>query len=224
MSIPNAIRDNNEGYFLEEDIDIAAWISKVAADIPHTTFMYQLKVVFGSPLNFETVFSGFQSDSLTLNHQSTRWITDCSTPLRVGSQITKGPKEQIYMQIIPYMQRYEEKRPYSAAGMERAAYMQLHQCPPAPNKGKQPVTGSLQSRLSAHALQSAKTGESSQQHLDMDLDSYYQAREPVLPYEEEPPSGVHDVEMNAPVVAGANSTLPDESTMNIDHELDDLYE
>ncbi|KIJ53242.1 hypothetical protein M422DRAFT_242371 [Sphaerobolus stellatus SS14] len=86
------------------------------------------------------------------------------------------------------------------------------------------MTGSLQSCLSAHALQLAKTGQSSQQHSDVDLESYHQAHEPMLPYEEEPPSSVPDMEMNAPVVAGANGTLPDESTMNIDHELNDLYD
>ncbi|KIJ28839.1 hypothetical protein M422DRAFT_269797 [Sphaerobolus stellatus SS14] len=107
------------------------------------------------------------------------------------------------------MERHEEKRPYSAAGTEHTAYIQLNHCPPAPNKGKRP---------------SAKTGKSSQQHLDADLESYHQAHEPVLPYEEEPPSSAPDVEMNAPVVAGASSNLQDESTMHVDHELDDLYE
>ncbi|KIJ47321.1 hypothetical protein M422DRAFT_249170 [Sphaerobolus stellatus SS14] len=253
MSVPNAIRDDSDGYFLEEDVDIVAWISKVSSDISHPTFMHQMKVVFGSRLNFETAFSGFPLNLLCPNHQASRWITDCSTPLRVGSQIIKGhqdksqmpasmklptgpdflalvlkhcslTKEQIYNKIIPYMERHEEKRPCSAAGTECAAYMQLNQCPPAPNKGKRPVTGSLQSRLSVHAPTPAKTGESSQQWLDADLDSYNQVHELALPYNEGPPSGTPDVEMHVPVVTGTSSTLPNESTMNVDQELDDLYE
>ncbi|KIJ43266.1 hypothetical protein M422DRAFT_253469 [Sphaerobolus stellatus SS14] len=44
MSVLNAIRDNNEGYILEEDIDVAAWISKISAGIPRITFMNQMKV------------------------------------------------------------------------------------------------------------------------------------------------------------------------------------
>ncbi|KIJ35323.1 hypothetical protein M422DRAFT_262488 [Sphaerobolus stellatus SS14] len=236
MSIPNAIRDDSKGHFLEEDIDVAAWISKISAEIPHSAFMNQIKVVFGSCLNFETVFSGFKMDSLTLNHQSTQWIMHCSTPIRVGSQIQKGlkndsqctatvklpmgadflmlllkhcslSKEQIYTQIIPYMERYEEKQPYSATGMECAAYMQLNHHTPAPNKGKRPLTGSLQSRINAHAQQPTKT-----------------VHEPALPYEEGPPLGVPDVEMSTPVITGARGTLHDESTMNVDHELDDLYD
>ncbi|KIJ37759.1 hypothetical protein M422DRAFT_259592 [Sphaerobolus stellatus SS14] len=91
------------------------------------------------------------------------------------------------------------------AGMECAACMQLHHHTPAPNKGKRPLTGSLQSRIMAHAQQPAKA-----------------ACEPMLPYEEEPPRSAPDVEMSAPVITGASSTLHDESTMNIDHELDDL--
>ncbi|KIJ52107.1 hypothetical protein M422DRAFT_243699 [Sphaerobolus stellatus SS14] len=245
--------DDIEGYFLEEDIDIAAWLSKIAPDIPCPTFIHQMKVVFGSCLNFEMVFSGFETNSLLPNHQATRWITDSSTSLRVGSQIRKGcnndsqvpasvklltgaefltlilkhcslSKEQIYTQIIPYMERDDEKRPYSTAGMEHTAYMQLHQRAPAPNKGKRPLTGSLQSRLTAHNPQPAKTGESSQQQLDLELDAYHQSCELALPYEEELPHSAPDVEMSAPVITGASSTLYDESTMNIDHELDDLYD
>ncbi|KIJ23853.1 hypothetical protein M422DRAFT_275486 [Sphaerobolus stellatus SS14] len=64
MSIPTAIRDNNDGYFLEEDIDVAAWISKISADISRSTFMYQMKVVFGSCDNFDTAFSRFSQDLL----------------------------------------------------------------------------------------------------------------------------------------------------------------
>ncbi|KIJ55687.1 hypothetical protein M422DRAFT_240307 [Sphaerobolus stellatus SS14] len=253
MSIPNAIRDDSDGYFLEEDVDAAAWISKVSLDISHPTFMHQMKVVFGSRLNFETAFSGFPSNLLQPNHQASMWITNCSTPLQVGSQIIKGhqdksqvpasvklptgpdflalvlkhcslSKEQIYNRIIPYMERHEEKQPCSTTGTEHAAYMQLNQCSPAPNKGKQPVTGSLQSCLSVHAPTLAKTGESSQQRLDADLDSYNQAHEPALPYNEGPPSGTPDMEMHVPVVTGTSGTLPNESTTNVDQELDDLYE
>ncbi|KIJ28412.1 hypothetical protein M422DRAFT_270271 [Sphaerobolus stellatus SS14] len=97
------------------------------------------------------------------------------------------------------MERHEEKRPCSTTGTERAAYMQLNQRSPAPHKG-------------------------SQQQLDTDLDSYHQMHELILPYEEGPPSGVPDVEMHVPAVAGTSGTLPNESTMNVDHELDDLYE
>ncbi|KIJ44664.1 hypothetical protein M422DRAFT_251957 [Sphaerobolus stellatus SS14] len=116
MSIPNAIRDDSDGYFLEEDVDIVAWISKVSLDISHPSFMHQMKV----------------------------------------------------------------------------------------------------SCLSVHAPMPAKTGESNEQQLDTDLDSYHQVREPILPYEEEPPSGVPDVKMHVPVLAGTSGTLPNESTMNVD--------
>ncbi|KIJ52801.1 hypothetical protein M422DRAFT_242722 [Sphaerobolus stellatus SS14] len=43
MSIPNAIRDDNNSYFLKEDIDVTAWLSKIIADVPHQAFMYQMK-------------------------------------------------------------------------------------------------------------------------------------------------------------------------------------
>ncbi|KIJ40863.1 hypothetical protein M422DRAFT_256024 [Sphaerobolus stellatus SS14] len=162
MSVPNAIRDDSEGYFLEEDVDVAIWISKISSDIYRPTFLNQMKVVFGSRLNFKTAFSGFPSNLLRPNHQASMRLTDCSTPLR--------------------------------------------------------------SLLSDHALTPAKTGESSQQHLDTDLDSYHQACEPVLPYDEVPPSGTLDVEMDVPAVSGTSGTLPNESTMNVDQELDDLYE
>ncbi|KIJ47451.1 hypothetical protein M422DRAFT_248856 [Sphaerobolus stellatus SS14] len=135
MSVPNAIRDDSDGYFLEEDVDIAAWISKVSSDISHPTFMHQMKVVFSSCLNFETAFSGFPSNLLWPYHQA-----------------------------------------------------------------------------------------SIQQWLDADLDSYNQVREPALPYDEGPLSGTPDVEMHVPVVTGTSGTLSNESTMNVDQELDDLYE
>ncbi|KIJ49031.1 hypothetical protein M422DRAFT_246813 [Sphaerobolus stellatus SS14] len=244
MSIPNAIRDDNEGYILEEDIDVAAWISKISADIPCPAFMNQMKAVFGSHINFETAFSGFKLDSLTPNHQATWWIMDCSTPIRVGSQITKGckdksqvavpvnlptgsdfltlilkhcslSKEQIYTQIIPYMERDGEKQLYSTAGLEHAAYMQICQCAPAPNKGKKPLTGSIQSKYLAHALQLAKAGESSRQRLDVELDAYNQLHEPALPYDEELPHGVSDIEMSTPkaITAEEESELEEMTQM-----------
>ncbi|KIJ42718.1 hypothetical protein M422DRAFT_254167 [Sphaerobolus stellatus SS14] len=237
MSILNTVRDKYEGYFLEEDVDVAAWINKVAADIPRTTFMYQLKVyqmkvVFGSCINFEMAFNEFDKNSFIPHHQTMQWITDVSTPLQVGSQIRKGCKndsqvlasvklptgpeflslilkhcslsiEQIYTQIIPYMERDNEKWPCSATGSEHAAYMQIHQCAPAPNKGKKPMTGSLQSRIAAHAQQLARTA---------------------LPYDEVPPSRVPDVEMNALVMTGVRSTFHDESAIHLDTELDDIYD
>ncbi|KIJ48848.1 hypothetical protein M422DRAFT_247207 [Sphaerobolus stellatus SS14] len=189
MSIPNCVRNDYEGYFLKEDVDIIAWINKVASDIPCAAFMYQLKAVFGSHINFEN-----------------------------------GIQEQIYTQIIPYLERDNEKRPCSSAGSEHAAYMQIHRHAPAPNKGKKPMTGSLQSRIAAHAQQPAKTGESSHQRLDAELDVYSQSHEPALPYDDALPSGAPDVEMNAPVMTGVRSTLRDESAMHLDNELDDIYD
>ncbi|KIJ47524.1 hypothetical protein M422DRAFT_248959 [Sphaerobolus stellatus SS14] len=220
MSIPNIIRDDSEGYFLEEDVDVTAWISKVLSDITRPIFMHQMKVVFGSRLNFETAFSGFPADLLKPNHQGQMWLTDYSTPLRVGSQIIKGrpdksqmpasvklpkgpdflvlvlkhcslTKEQIYNKIIPTWKGMKKSGP---------------------------------SRLSVHAPTPAKTGESSQQRLDADLDSYHQVHEPVLPYDEVPPSGTPNVEMDVRTISGTSSTLPNESTMNVDQELDDLYQ
>ncbi|KIJ48014.1 hypothetical protein M422DRAFT_248165 [Sphaerobolus stellatus SS14] len=213
MSVPNTIRDDPDSYFLKEDVDVVAWL---IADIPHPAFMHQMKVIFGSRLNFETIL--------------TRWITDSSTPIRIGPHITKGPIDKTQTTITDLQSYYalygkdEEKRPMSAAGVERAAYMLLHQSAPAPNKGKKPLTGTSQSKPSAHTLQPAKLRQSSHQRLDADLEAYHKQCEPVLPYSDEPPSGEPDVEMHAPTAVGAHSTLPDESTMNIDHELDDLYE
>ncbi|KIJ52453.1 hypothetical protein M422DRAFT_243236 [Sphaerobolus stellatus SS14] len=252
MSVPNALRDDNEGYFLEEDIDVAVWISKVSADIPCSTFMEQMKVVFGSRDSFDTAFSGFDKNLLGADHQATMWITDSATPLRLGNHIVKGsssksqankpeklPKgpdflalvlehcvltrTQIYGHIIPYMIRHEAKRPCSRAGSERAAYMHLALHLPAPHKGKRPMTVSLQSRLSVHAPTPVQTGESSRQRLDADLDKYNQVHEPVLPYEEEPPRGEPEVGDMAPLSVGANKTLPEESHMDVDPELDDIY-
>ncbi|KIJ57332.1 hypothetical protein M422DRAFT_238926 [Sphaerobolus stellatus SS14] len=226
MSIPNAIRDNNDGYFLEEDIDIMAWLSKIATDIPYPAFMHQMKAVFGSPLNFEMAFSGFETNSLIPNLQSTRWITDGSTVIRVVSYIRKGHKDASQ---VPAPNRFMNISSLTWKGMWISGLVVLlewnvlHQSTPAPNKGKKPLIGPIQSRTASHARQLAKTRESSQQRLDVDLDVYNQSHDPVLPYDEEPPSSAPDVEMSAPVMTGASSTLQDESAMNLDHELDDLY-
>ncbi|KIJ28617.1 hypothetical protein M422DRAFT_270122 [Sphaerobolus stellatus SS14] len=123
MSIPNAVRDDYESYFLKEELDVAAWLSKRVSDIPQAVFMDRMKT----------------------------------------------------------------------------------------------------SKHSAHTPQLAKAGESSWQRLNTELDTYSQAREPMLPYDEELLHGVSDVEMSTPVTTGARSTLPDESAMSLDHELDDLY-
>ncbi|KIJ36144.1 hypothetical protein M422DRAFT_261471 [Sphaerobolus stellatus SS14] len=81
MSVPNAIRDDGDGHFLEEDVDVTAWISKVAPDISRPAFMAQMKAVFGSCDNFDTAFSGFFKDLLRVDHEASMWITDSSTPL-----------------------------------------------------------------------------------------------------------------------------------------------
>ncbi|KIJ24016.1 hypothetical protein M422DRAFT_275296 [Sphaerobolus stellatus SS14] len=169
MSVPNAIRDDPDSYFLEEDVDVAAWVGPQIIKGPKDKSQSTTYVKLPTGADFLT---------LLLKH--------CSLS-----------KEQRYHQIIPYMERDEEKQPMSTAGIERAAYMQLHQSAPAPNKGKKPLTGNK---------------------------AYNKQREPVLPYSGEPPSGEPDVEMSAPTVVGASGTLSDESTMNIDHELNDLYE
>ncbi|KIJ53240.1 hypothetical protein M422DRAFT_242368 [Sphaerobolus stellatus SS14] len=157
MSVPNTIRDDPDGYFLEEDIDVAAWLNKIIADNSHPAFMHCMKTVFCSHLTFEMIFSEFDSNSLHPAFQQTHWIPDSSMPVRMGSQITKGTKdkaqttesmhlpqgaeflalllkhcslsrEQIYEHIISYMEHDDEKQPISATGMERAVYMSLHQC------------------------------------------------------------------------------------------------
>ncbi|KIJ27236.1 hypothetical protein M422DRAFT_271612 [Sphaerobolus stellatus SS14] len=234
MSVPNVLRDDNEGYFLEEDIDVATWISKVSADILRSAFMEQMKVVFGSCDNFDTAFSGFDKNLLGADHQAQ--ISSTKSQATKPEKLPKGPdflalvlehcvltRTQIYGRIIPYMIRHEAKRLCSRAGSEHAAYMHLALCPPAPHKGKRPVTGSLQSRLSMHEPTPVRTGESSRQRLDADLDNYNQVHEPVLPYEEEPPCSEPEVGDTAPPSAGANNTLPNESNMDVDPELDDIY-
>ncbi|KIJ43783.1 hypothetical protein M422DRAFT_253038 [Sphaerobolus stellatus SS14] len=84
MSVPNAIRDNPDGYFLEEDIDVAAWLNKIIADNSRPAFMHCMKTIFGSCLTFEMIFSGFSLNLLKPEFQQTRWITDSSTPIMSG--------------------------------------------------------------------------------------------------------------------------------------------
>ncbi|KIJ34226.1 hypothetical protein M422DRAFT_263716 [Sphaerobolus stellatus SS14] len=227
MSVPNALRDDNEGYFLEEDIDVAVWISKVSVDISRSAFMDQMKAVFGSRDNFDTAFSGFNRNLLRADHEAKMWITDLATLLRISTNIMKGSStksQDTKPEKLPKGQDFLAlPNGLAGAGSERAAYMHLTLCPLAPHKGKRPVTGSLQSRLSAHALTPAKTGESSRQWLDVDLDTYNQVHEPVLSYEEEPPSGEPGTGDTVPLSAGTNNTLPDESNMDVDPELDDIY-
>ncbi|KIJ40424.1 hypothetical protein M422DRAFT_256658 [Sphaerobolus stellatus SS14] len=98
----------------------------------------------------------------------------------------------------------------------------LHECLPTPTNttdSHAPVS----IMYTVHVPTPAKTGESSQQCLDTDLDSYNQVHEPVLPYEKAPPSGNPDVEMDVSAVADNSGTLPNESTMYVDPELEDLY-
>ncbi|KIJ49011.1 hypothetical protein M422DRAFT_246787 [Sphaerobolus stellatus SS14] len=234
MSVPNALREDNDGYFLEEDVDVAAWLTKVIGELPRQAIMLRMKDVFGSRTNFDTAFIGFDPNLLCTEMHKSRWLTDASLPLHIGSQITKGIKgktqietaripegpnflklvlehcslsrEQIYHQIIPYMIQDDEKWPLSAAAVERAAYMALHEQEKAPYKGKKPATANRH-----------------WQRLDVDLESYGQAREQVLPYDEASPSGEPEAGETAPPSGGANSTLYDESTMDIGQIVDDIY-
>ena len=89
------------------------------------------------------------------------------------------------------------------------------------------MTGCIQSMIKKTESQPEKVGESSQdaqKHLDAKLDTYNQVCEPILPYVEEPPLGVPDVEMSVPEPSGASSTLPTESTMNFDDVTNNLYQ
>ncbi|KIJ41790.1 hypothetical protein M422DRAFT_255103 [Sphaerobolus stellatus SS14] len=54
MSVPNALREDNNGYFLEQDIDVAAWLTKVIGELPRQAIMLRMKGMFGSCTNFET--------------------------------------------------------------------------------------------------------------------------------------------------------------------------
>ncbi|KIJ51640.1 hypothetical protein M422DRAFT_243950 [Sphaerobolus stellatus SS14] len=64
MSVPNALRMDTEGYFLEEDVDVAPWLNKVSGNLPRQAIMLCMKAVFGSCINFETAFSGFDPNLL----------------------------------------------------------------------------------------------------------------------------------------------------------------
>ncbi|KIJ41545.1 hypothetical protein M422DRAFT_255455 [Sphaerobolus stellatus SS14] len=59
MSVPNALREDNNGYFLEQDVDIAAWLTKVIGELPRQAIMLRMKGIFGSCTNFETACYGF---------------------------------------------------------------------------------------------------------------------------------------------------------------------
>ncbi|KIJ46045.1 hypothetical protein M422DRAFT_250475 [Sphaerobolus stellatus SS14] len=213
MSVPNVLREDNDGYFLEQDVDITAWLTKVIA-VP----ILRRLVTDSTRICFALRCIGADGSRM---------------PPSLCTSVPKSPREsrvkhrlnleQIYHQIIPYMIRDDEKRPLSSAAVEHAAYMALHEQEKAPYKGKKPATAARQSKPSVHALTPAKTGESSQQQLDADLESYGQAREQVLPYEEAPPSSEPDAGEIAPPAGGANSTLYDESTMDIDQIVGDIY-
>ncbi|KIJ48010.1 hypothetical protein M422DRAFT_248158 [Sphaerobolus stellatus SS14] len=198
MSVPNALREDSEGYFLEQYVDVTAWLTKVIGELPCQAVMLCMKGIFGSRTNFETACYGFDPNLFCAEMHRSRWLTDASLPLCIGSQITKGIKEC-------------------------AAYMALCKQEKAPYKGKKPATANRQSKPSVHALTPAKTGECSHQWLDADLESYGQVREQVLPYDEAPPSGEPDAGEIAPPSGGANSTLYDESTMDIDQIVGDIY-
>ncbi|KIJ29339.1 hypothetical protein M422DRAFT_269293 [Sphaerobolus stellatus SS14] len=230
MSVPNALREDSDSYFLEEDIDIAAWLNKVIGELPRQAIMLRMKDIFGSRINFDTAFSGFNPDLLCAEMHRTHKMQIETAKIPEGPEFLKLvldhcslSREQIYHQIIPYMIWDDEKQPLSATAVEHAAYMALRNQEKAPYKGKRPVTASRQSKPSVHASTPAKTGESSWQWLDADLESYGQAREQVLPYDEAPPSGEPESGETALLSGGATSTLYDESTMDIDQIVDDIY-
>ncbi|KIJ43844.1 hypothetical protein M422DRAFT_252755 [Sphaerobolus stellatus SS14] len=244
MSVPNVLREDSDSYFLEEDVDIAAWLTQVIGELPRQAIMLHMKDVFGSHTNFDTAFIGFDPNLLCAEMHRTRWLTDASLPLHIGSQITKGIKgktqietakipegpeflklvlehcslsrEQIYYQIIPYMIRDDEKRPLSTAAVERTAYMALCEQEKAPYKGKKPATANKQPKPSVHAPTPVKASESSWQQLDTDLESYGQAHEQVLPYDEAPPSNNSFDSSSDSNLISADSTSPSASTDNVE--------
>ncbi|KIJ56102.1 hypothetical protein M422DRAFT_239306 [Sphaerobolus stellatus SS14] len=111
------------------------------------------------------------------------------------------------------MIRDDEKQPLSLAAVECATYMALQNQEKASYKGKRPATASRQSKPSVHAPTPAKT----------DLESYDQACEQVLPFDEAPPSDEPESGETAPLSGGATSALHDESTMDINQIMDDIY-
>ncbi|KIJ39776.1 hypothetical protein M422DRAFT_257371 [Sphaerobolus stellatus SS14] len=203
MSVPNVLREDGNSYFLKEDVDVAAWLTQVIGELPRQSIMLRMKDVFGSRTNFDTAFIGFNPNLLCAEMHRNQWLTDASLPLHIGSQITKGIKGRTQI---------ETRTDLSSNHPEKAPY-----------KDKKPVTANRQSKPLVHAPTPAKTGESSWQQLDTDLESYGQAHEQVLPYDEAPPSGEPKSGETAPPSGGASSTLHDESTMDIDQIVDDIY-
>ncbi|KIJ33925.1 hypothetical protein M422DRAFT_264063 [Sphaerobolus stellatus SS14] len=230
MSVPNALREDNDGYFLEQDVDVAAWLTKVIGELPRLAIMLRMKGMFGSHTNFETACYGFNPNlfQITKGIKGKAQIESVKIPegpefLKLVLEHCSLSREQIYNQIIPYMIRDDEKRPVSSVAVECATYMALREQEKAPYKGKKPATANRQSKPSVHAPTPAKTDESSRQQLDADLETYGQACEQVLPYDEAPPSEEPAAGEIAPPAGGASSTLYDESTMDIDQIVEDIY-
>ncbi|KIJ28082.1 hypothetical protein M422DRAFT_270660 [Sphaerobolus stellatus SS14] len=200
MSVPNALREDSDGYFLKEDIDIAAWLNKVIGEIPRQAIMIRVKAIFGNRINFETVFSGSDPNLLCgikgKTQIDTAQILNGSDFLMLILNHCSLSREQIYNKVIPYMIRDDVKRSLSAAAVERAAHMALRNQQNALYKGKSLVTGTSQSKSSVHALTPAKTA---------------------------PPSGEPESGETAPPSGGATSTLHDESTMDINQIVADIY-
>ncbi|KIJ31572.1 hypothetical protein M422DRAFT_266714 [Sphaerobolus stellatus SS14] len=96
MSVPNALREDNDGYFLEQDIDVTAWLTKVIGELPCQAIILRMKGVFGSRTNFEMACYGFDPNLFCVEMHRSRWLTDASLPLRIGSQIAKRIKENRY--------------------------------------------------------------------------------------------------------------------------------
>ncbi|KIJ56007.1 hypothetical protein M422DRAFT_239188 [Sphaerobolus stellatus SS14] len=165
MSVPNVLREDSKGYFLEQDVDVTAWLTKVIGELPRQAIMLHMKGIFGSCTNFETACYGFNLNLFGTEMHRSRWLTNASLPLRIGSQITEGIKaktqiEPIYNQIIPYMIWDDERQSLSVAAVECTAYMALREQEKALYKGKKPVTANRQSKPSVHAPTPAKTGAS----------------------------------------------------------------
>ncbi|KIJ56103.1 hypothetical protein M422DRAFT_239307 [Sphaerobolus stellatus SS14] len=64
MSVPNMLREDSNGYFLEEDVDVTAWLNKVIGKLPHQAIMLRMKDIFGNRINFDMAFSGFDLNLL----------------------------------------------------------------------------------------------------------------------------------------------------------------
>ncbi|KIJ33571.1 hypothetical protein M422DRAFT_264505 [Sphaerobolus stellatus SS14] len=215
MSVPNALREDSNGYFLEEDVDVTAWLTQIIGELPRQAIMLRMKNIFGSCTNFDMAFIRFDPNLLCAEMYRTRWLTNASLPLRVGSQVTKGTKgktqiatakipegleflklvldhcslsrEQIYYQIIPYMIRDDEKRPLSTAAVERAAYMALREQEKATHKGKKPATAHWQSKPSVHAPTPAKADEVHSEWEYVNIDVQLDPDRDTLPVDQERP-------------------------------------